>query len=63
LRGLTKKFGETPVLENVSFTVAKNSVVGVVGENGAGKTTLFNIISRQSEQELVSLMLGGTTLH
>ena len=33
------------VLDNVSFTVASNSVVGIVGENGAGKSTLFNIIS------------------
>lgn len=45
IEGLSKKFGETVVLDNVSFAVASNSVVGIVGENGAGKSTLFNIIS------------------
>lgn len=45
IEGLSKTFGETVVLDNVSFTVASNSVVGIVGENGAGKSTLFNIIS------------------
>jgi ribose transport system ATP-binding protein len=43
--GLSKTFGETLVLDNISFTVATNSIVGIVGENGAGKSTLFNIIS------------------
>jgi ribose transport system ATP-binding protein len=43
--GLSKSFGETLVLNDVSFAVASNSIVGIVGENGAGKSTLFNIIS------------------
>ena len=43
--GLSKSFGETLVLNDVSFSVASNSIVGIVGENGAGKSTLFNIIS------------------
>jgi ribose transport system ATP-binding protein len=42
---LTKRYGEAVVLDNVSFAVANNSVVGIVGENGAGKSTLFNVIS------------------
>jgi ribose transport system ATP-binding protein len=45
VNGLSKSFGETLVLDNVSFAVASNSIVGIVGENGAGKSTLFNIIS------------------
>ena len=45
LERLSKKFGDAAVLDSVSFSVARNSVVGIVGENGAGKTTLFNIIS------------------
>ncbi len=45
VEGLSKKFGDTAVLHDVGFTVAGNSIVGIVGENGAGKTTLFNIIS------------------
>jgi ribose transport system ATP-binding protein len=45
LERLSKKFGDTVVLDDVGFSVARNSVVGIVGENGAGKSTLFNIIS------------------
>jgi ribose transport system ATP-binding protein len=45
IEGLSKRFGEALVLDNVGFTVASNSIVGIVGENGAGKSTLFNIIS------------------
>jgi ribose transport system ATP-binding protein len=45
IEGLSKKFGESVVLDDVSFTVASNSIVGIVGENGAGKSTLFNILS------------------
>jgi ribose transport system ATP-binding protein len=45
LERLSKKFGDAVVLDNVSFSVPRNSVIGIVGENGAGKSTLFNIIS------------------
>ena len=37
VEGLNKSFGEALVLDNVSFSVASNSIVGIVGENGAGK--------------------------
>ena len=45
VEGLSKSFGEALVLDNVSFSVASNSIVGIVGENGAGKSTLFNLIT------------------
>jgi branched-chain amino acid transport system ATP-binding protein len=44
-QGLTKVFGGITALEDVSFTVARDSITGVIGPNGAGKTTLFNIVS------------------
>ena len=45
LEHVSKRFGDAIVLDDVSLSVARNSVVGIVGENGAGKSTLFNIIS------------------
>jgi ribose transport system ATP-binding protein len=44
-RGLTKRYGPSRVLNDVSFEIGAHSVVSFVGENGAGKSTLLNILS------------------
>lgn len=41
IAGVTRKFGEKKALANVSLTIEKGTVLGLVGENGAGKTTLI----------------------
>src|SRR6202790_1456248 len=41
IRGVTRRFGAKTALDNVSLTVPRGSVFGLVGENGAGKTTLI----------------------
>jgi branched-chain amino acid transport system ATP-binding protein len=45
VEGVTKQIGGMTILSDVSLSVKKGEIVGVVGPNGAGKTTLFNIIS------------------
>jgi len=45
LKNLSVSFGGVKALTDVSFSVPKNSVVGLIGPNGAGKTTVFNCIS------------------
>jgi len=42
---VTKLIGGMTILSDVSLSVGRSEIVGVVGPNGAGKTTLFNIIS------------------
>ena len=41
---LRKFYGETPAMDDVSFTVAKGAIVGLIGPNGAGKTTTLKAI-------------------
>ena len=45
INGLSKSYGKTEVLKNISMEFFKGKVYGIVGENGAGKTTLFRCIA------------------
>lgn len=45
INGLSKSYGNTEVLKNISLELFKGNVYGIVGENGAGKTTLFRCIA------------------
>lgn len=45
INGLSKSYGKTEVLKNISLELFKGNVYGIVGENGAGKTTLFRCIA------------------
>jgi ATP-binding cassette ChvD family protein len=47
--GLTKGFDDRLLIDNLSFTLPRNGIVGVIGPNGVGKTTLFNMIVAAAE--------------
>jgi ABC-2 type transport system ATP-binding protein len=44
-RGLSKRFGSTVALQDLSFSIRENTITGLVGPNGAGKTTLLRIVA------------------
>jgi ATP-binding cassette ChvD family protein len=46
---LTKAFGDRVLLDDLSFTLPRNGIVGVIGPNGVGKTTLFRMIVAAAE--------------
>src|SRR2546429_8903258 len=54
---VTKRYGDQPALEGVSFTVHEGELFGLLGPNGAGKTTMMSILSC-----LMDATSGGATL-
>ena len=44
VENLSKSFGETKIIDNISFNVSENQIFGFLGRNGAGKTTTMKMI-------------------
>ena len=57
---LHKAFGDRVLIDDLSFTLPRNGIVGVIGPNGVGKTTLFKMIVGQEEPTSGTLELGET---
>lgn len=58
VRNVSKVFGDRLLYENLSFTVPKGAIVGIVGPNGAGKTTLFNMITGKDKPTTGEVIVG-----
>jgi phosphonate transport system ATP-binding protein len=56
--GLSKRFGDRVVLDDVSFEVAAGEVVAILGASGAGKTTLFRCVTRLAQSDGGQIFLG-----
>ncbi|MCL4201002.1 MAG: energy-dependent translational throttle protein EttA [Pirellulaceae bacterium] len=59
-KGLTKGFGETVLIDNLSFNLPAGGIVGIIGPNGAGKTTLFRMIVGEEQPDKGELRVGDT---
>lgn len=59
LRDITRSFGSTKVLGGVSLSVARSSVVALIGANGAGKSTLLRCCMRLIEPDTGSIEILG----
>lgn len=59
---ISKCFGGLQALNDVSLTVAEQSIYGVIGPNGAGKTSLFNIITGFYTADSGKLLLRGKNI-
>ena len=58
--GLCKSFGNRVLIDNLSFELPRNGIVGVIGPNGVGKSTLFKMIVGKEQPTSGTLELGET---
>lgn len=62
VEGLWKAFGGKPALEDVSFSVAKGEIFGLLGHNGAGKSTSLGIILGMVAADRGEVRIGGVSV-
>jgi ATP-binding cassette ChvD family protein len=56
--GLKKGFGDTLLIDDLTFKLPPGGIVGVIGPNGAGKTTLFRMITGQEKPDGGTIEIG-----
>ena len=57
---LTKGFGDRVLIDDLSFTLPRAGIVGIIGPNGVGKTTLFKMIVGEEQPDSGELKVGKT---
>ncbi|HEY9350513.1 MAG TPA: ATP-binding cassette domain-containing protein, partial [Acidothermales bacterium] len=57
---LTKGFGDRVLIDDLSFSLPRNGIVGVIGPNGVGKTTLFSMLVGDEKPDAGSIRVGDT---
>ncbi len=62
VRNLTKKYGNTKVVNNVSLNIEKGKMISLIGPNGAGKSTVLSMITRLSHIDEGEVIIDGKKL-
>ena len=60
VKELTKGFGDRVLIKDLSFSLPRAGIVGIIGPNGVGKTTLFKTITGQEEADAGTVKVGET---
>ncbi|MGP8306962.1 energy-dependent translational throttle protein EttA [Vibrio sp. YIC-376] len=60
VNNLTKSFDGRVLIDNLSFSIPKGAIVGIIGANGAGKSTLFKMLSGTEQPDSGTIELGET---
>lgn len=59
-KNVTKSFGDRVLIDDLSFSIPKNAIVGIVGPNGVGKSTLFKMIMGIESPDSGEVVVGET---
>lgn len=59
-KNVTKGYGDRVLIDDLSFSMPKGAIVGVIGGNGAGKSTLFRMIMGKETPDSGSIEIGDT---
>ena len=62
IRNLSKKYGKDVVLKNISLTINKGHIVGVIGANGTGKSTLLKLLATEIEDYDGDILFNGKNI-
>jgi ABC-2 type transport system ATP-binding protein len=62
VQSLTRHYGNTAAVDNVSFHIGNPEIVGLLGHNGAGKTTIMRMLSGYLEPTAGSIIIDGVNL-
>ncbi len=62
LKSISKRFGDTQAVNNITLKVKKGSILSVVGPSGCGKTTLLRLIAGFENPDQGELLIGGTPI-
>lgn len=60
IHNLCKGYGDRLLIDDLSLSIPKGSIVGIIGGNGAGKSTLFRMIAGSEQPDSGSISLGET---
>ncbi|TGX52635.1 ATP-binding cassette domain-containing protein [Sphingomonas gei] len=60
VKGVTKRFGERTIIDDLTLRVTRGDRIGIVGANGAGKTTLLKLLTGELEPDEGSIRLAKT---
>ncbi|AZE63409.1 ATP-binding cassette protein, ChvD family [Pseudomonas synxantha BG33R] len=59
-KNVSKGYGDRVLIDNLSFSMPKGAIVGVIGGNGAGKSTLFRMLMGKETPDSGSIEIGDT---
>lgn len=59
LENVTKNYGETQALKNLTFSVQPGEIVGIVGKSGSGKSTLLRLLNLMEQPSAGQILIDG----